>query len=54
MTDLETAARETIATLWALRHRLEINDLGGEEEPYLQDCDTAIALLESALSTTET
>lgn len=45
---MEAAIKEAIATLYAVKTRLEINDYAGEESPYIQDCETAIELLEKA------
>lgn len=46
---LRSAAREARATLYAVLNRLELNDLDGEEEPYIDDCLGALAILEEAL-----
>ncbi len=46
---LRSAARETRATLYAVLNRLELNDLEGEEQPYIDDCLGALAILEEAL-----
>ena len=46
---LRSAARETRATLYAVLNRLELNDLDGEEQPYIDDCLGALAILEEAL-----
>lgn len=42
-----TAALEAIATLNQVRERLEMNNLDGEEDPFIQDCDNALAMLEA-------
>lgn len=39
------AVKEATATLWACLARLELNDIDGEEQPFMEDCATAIALL---------
>ena len=46
---LRCAAREARATLYAVLNRLELNDLEGEEQPYINDCLGALAILEEAL-----
>lgn len=46
---LRSAAREARATLYAVLDRLELNDLDGEEQPYIDDCLGALAILEEAL-----
>ena len=46
---LRSAAREARATLYAVLNRLEMNDLDGEEQPYIDDCLGALAILEEAL-----
>lgn len=46
---LRSAAREARATLYAVLNRLELNDLDGEEHPYIDDCLGALAILEEAL-----
>ena len=46
---LQSAAREVRATLYAVLNRLELNDLDGEEQPYIDDCLGALAILEEAL-----
>jgi hypothetical protein len=46
---LRSAAREARATLYAVLNRLELNDLEGEEQPYIDDCLGALAILEVAL-----
>lgn len=46
---LRSAAREARATLHAVLNRLELNDLDGEEQPYIDDCLGALAILEEAL-----
>jgi ribosome assembly protein YihI (activator of Der GTPase) len=46
---LRSAAREARATLYAVLNRLELNDLNGEEQPYIDDCLGALAILEEAL-----
>lgn len=46
---LRSAAREARATLYAVLKRLELNDLDGEEQPYIDDCLGALAILEEAL-----
>ena len=39
------AAAEAIAALETARERLEMNDYEGEEKPFIEDCDTALAML---------
>lgn len=39
------AAVEAIATLHAVQGRLELNDMDGEEAPFLEDCENALAML---------
>ena len=46
---LRSAAREARATLYAVLNRLETNDLNGDEQPFIDDCLGAIAILEVAL-----
>ena len=46
---LRSAAREARATLYAVLIRLELNDLDGEGQPYIDDCLGALAILEEAL-----
>ena len=46
---LRSAAREARATLYAVLNRLELNDLEGEEQPFIDDCLGALAILEEAL-----
>ena len=46
---LRSAAREARATLYAVLNRLELNDLDGEEQPCIDDCLGALAILEEAL-----
>ena len=46
---LRSAAREARATLYAVLNRLELNDLDGEEQPHIDDCLGALAILEEAL-----
>ncbi len=46
---LRSAAREARATLYAELNRLELNDLDGEEQSYIDDCLGALAILEVAL-----
>ncbi len=46
---LRSAAREARATLYAVLNRLELNDLDGEEQSYIDDCLGALAILEVAL-----
>lgn len=46
---LRDAAREARATLYSALNRLELNDLEGEEGPFIDDCLVAIAMLEEAL-----
>lgn len=46
---LRSAAREARTTLYAVLNRLELNDLDGEEQPYIDDCLGAIAILEEVL-----
>lgn len=46
---LRSAAREARATLYAVLNRLELNDVEGEGQPYIDDCLGALAILEEAL-----
>lgn len=46
---LRSAAQEARATLYAVLNRLELNDMEGEEQPFIDDCLGAIAILEVAL-----
>ncbi|WP_085308095.1 hypothetical protein [Planktotalea arctica] len=46
---LRSAAREARATLYKVLNRLEFNDLEGEEQPYIDDCLGALAILEEVL-----
>jgi hypothetical protein len=46
---LRSAAREARATLYTVLNRLERGDLEGEEQPYIDDCLGALAILEEAL-----
>lgn len=46
---LRSAAREARATLYTVLNRLERSDLEGEEQPYIDDCLGALAILEEAL-----
>jgi len=46
---LRSAAREARATLFKVLNRLELKDLEGEEQPYINDCLGALAILEEAL-----
>ncbi len=46
---LRSAAREARATLFAVLNRLELNDLDGEEQPYIDNCLGALAILEEVL-----
>ena len=46
---LRSAAREACATLYAVLNRLETNDLNGDEQPFIDDCLGAIAIIEVAL-----
>ena len=39
------AAAEAIAALETARERLEMNDCDGEEKPFIEDCNTALAML---------
>ena len=43
------AMREALATLHLMRERLEVSDYEGEEEPFMEDCDNAIAMLSDVL-----
>lgn len=49
MSTIESALREAIATLYAVKERLDVNNLSGEESPYIQDCTNAIEQAEQAL-----
>ena len=46
---LRSAAREARATLYNVMERLETSDKDGEEQPFIDDCLGAIAILEVAL-----
>lgn len=46
---LRSAAQEARAALYSALSRLELNDLEGEESPFIDDCLVAIAMLEEAL-----
>ncbi|WP_039019252.1 hypothetical protein [Halocynthiibacter namhaensis] len=46
---LRSAAREARATLYNVMERLETRDMSGGEEPLIDDCLGAIAILEVAL-----
>jgi hypothetical protein len=46
---LRSAAREARATLYNVMERLEIGDTDGQEQPFIDDCLGAIAILEVAL-----
>ena len=46
---LREAGREARAALYTVMERLEMNDLSGEETPFVDDCLVAIAMLEEAL-----
>lgn len=46
---LKSAAREARATLYVVMDRLEMNDLNGEEQPFIDDCLGALGILEEAL-----
>jgi hypothetical protein len=46
---LRSAAREARATLYNVMERLETRDMSGEEQPLIDDCLGAIAILEVAL-----
>lgn len=39
------AVKEAVATLNVCRERLEMNDLEGEELPFIEDIDTALSML---------
>lgn len=41
------AAKEARATLNLCIERLDLNDVDGEERPFIEDCQTAIKLLEA-------
>ena len=47
--NLRSAAREARATLYANLNRLELNDLEGEEQPYIDDCLGVLAIFEEVL-----
>ena len=46
---LRSAAREARSTLYNVMERLETSDTDGEEQPFIDDCLGAIAILEVAL-----
>lgn len=39
------AAMEAIATIEQVQMRLEMNDLEGEEAPFIEDCSNALEML---------
>ena len=41
------AAMEARATLHLMLERLEVNDYDGEEAPFMEDCQNAIAMLDA-------
>ena len=41
------AAMEARATLRLMIERLEVNDYACEEAPFIEDCETAIALIDA-------
>lgn len=41
------AVAEAIATLGLMHERLEVNDYDGEEEPFMEDCMTALEMLKA-------
>jgi len=43
------AMQEALATLHLMHERLEVNNYEDEEEPFMEDCTTAIAMLEKAI-----
>jgi hypothetical protein len=47
--DLRAAAREARAVLYQVMERLEMNNLEGEESPFIEDCQTALTMLNAAL-----
>jgi ribosome assembly protein YihI (activator of Der GTPase) len=49
VTSLRSAAREARATFYNVMERLEASDTSGEEQPFIDDCLGAIAILEVAL-----
>lgn len=49
ITTLRSAACEARATLYRVLNRLELKDLEGEEQPYIDDCLGALAILEESL-----
>jgi len=46
---LRSAAREARATLYNVMERLETSDTDGQQQPFIDDCLGAIAILEVAL-----
>lgn len=44
------AVREARATLNVALERLQMNDIGGEEAPFIEDCETALKMLEGEKS----
>ena len=41
------AAVEAIATIQQVQERLDINNYDGEEDPFIEDCETALAMLKA-------
>ena len=41
------AAAEAIATIQQVQERLDINNYDGEEDPFIEDCETALAMLKA-------
>jgi hypothetical protein len=41
------AAMEARATLYLMLERLEVNDYEGEEAPFMEDCQNAIAMIDA-------
>lgn len=48
--ELVAAVREARATLNAVIERLEINNCDNSEEPFIEDCTTAIAMIQTAMA----
>ena len=44
------AMQEALATLYAVKDRLDMSNLEGEESPYIEDCSNAINGIESVLA----
>lgn len=47
---VDAAIKEAIATLYVVKERLVMGNYGGEEDPFIEDCDTALQMLEEVKS----